>query len=83
MGKRRQGQEKQQRRDTSDLGPFPPDQALLTATETCNVLKISRRTLWSWSNGRNPVLPPVKIGRLPRWTVTDVQRLIRERKIAA
>jgi predicted DNA-binding transcriptional regulator AlpA len=81
MRRRQQRPEKQEK--TSGIGQFPPDEALLTAAETCNVLKISRRTLWSWSNGRNPVLPPVKIGRLPRWTVTDVQRLIRERKIAA
>jgi predicted DNA-binding transcriptional regulator AlpA len=82
MRKRRQRQEKQ-RRDTSDLGPFPPDQALLTATQTCNALKVSRRTLWSWSTGPRPILPPVKIGGLPKWVVADVLRVIEERKIAA
>ena len=84
MRKRRQRQEKQHRgRNTFDLGPFPPDQALLTATQTCNALKISRRTLWSWSTGPRPILPPVKIGGLPKWVVADVLRLIEERKIAA
>ena len=82
MRKRQQRQEKQ-RRDTSDLGPFPPDQALLTATQTCNALKVSRRTLWSWSTGPRPILPPVKIGGLPKWVVADVLRVIEERKIAA
>jgi len=81
MRKRQQRSEKQAK--TSGIGVFPPDEALLIATEVCNVLKISRRTLWSWSNGRNPILPPVKIGGLPRWTVAEVQRVIRERKIAA
>jgi predicted DNA-binding transcriptional regulator AlpA len=81
MRKRKQGSEKQE--NISGIGSFPPELALLTAAETCNVLKISRRTLWSWSNGRSPILPPVKIGALPRWTVADVQRLIRERKMAA
>jgi predicted DNA-binding transcriptional regulator AlpA len=79
MRKRQQRSENQK----DGIGTFPPDEALLTAAETCNVLKISRRTLWAWSNGRNPILPPVKIGGLPKWTVADVQRLIRERKIAA
>jgi predicted DNA-binding transcriptional regulator AlpA len=85
MPKRQQRPEKpkRKRKKTSGIGVFPPDEALLKADETCNVLKISRRTLWSWSNGRHPILPPVKIGGLPRWTVADVQRLIRERKIAA
>jgi predicted DNA-binding transcriptional regulator AlpA len=84
MRKRQQRPERRRKRKkTSGIGVFPPDEALLTADETCNVLKISRRTLWSWSNGRRPILPPVKIGGLPRWTVADVQRLIRERKIAA
>jgi hypothetical protein len=82
MRKRRQRREKQ-RRDTSDLGPFPPDRALLTATQTCNALKVSRRTLWSWSTGPRPILPPVKIGGLPKWVVADVLRVIEERKIAA
>jgi len=82
MRKRRQRQEKQPR-GTFDLGPFPPDQALLTAAQTCNALKISRRTLWSWSTGRRPILPPVKIGGLPKWVVADVLRLIEERKMAA
>jgi predicted DNA-binding transcriptional regulator AlpA len=81
MRRRQQGSEKQEK--ISGIGPFPPELALLTAAETCNVLKISRRTLWSWSNGRCPILPPIKIGGLPRWTVADVQRLIHERKIAA
>jgi predicted DNA-binding transcriptional regulator AlpA len=81
MRERQQGPEK--RKKTSGIGAFPPDEALLTAYETCNVLKISRRTLWSWSNGRSPILPPVKIGAHTKWTVADVQRLIRERKMAA
>ena len=83
MRKRRQREAKQQQRDTSDLGPYPPDQALLTATQTCNALKISRRTLWSWSTGARPILPQVKIGGLPKWVVADVLRVIEERKIAA
>jgi predicted DNA-binding transcriptional regulator AlpA len=80
---RKRQQRPEEKENPSGIGQFPPDEALLTAAETCNVLKISRRTLWSWSNGRRPILPPVKIGGLPRWTVADVQRLIRERKIAA
>jgi hypothetical protein len=79
----RPGKPKKKRKKTSGIGVFPPELALLTAAETCNVLKVSRRTLWSWSNGQRPILPPVKIGGLPRWTVADVQRLISERKIAA
>jgi len=80
---RKRQQRRRKRKKTSGIGVFPPDEALLTADETCNVLKISRRTLWSWSNGRCSILPPVKIGGLPRWTVAVVQRLIRERTIAA
>jgi predicted DNA-binding transcriptional regulator AlpA len=81
MREHEQRQEKKEK--PSGIGHFPPELALLTADETCNVLKVSRRTLWSWSNGQRPILPPVKIGRHPRWTVADVQRLISERKIAA
>jgi predicted DNA-binding transcriptional regulator AlpA len=81
MRKRQQHRERPKK--ASGIGVFPLNEALLTAAETCKVLKISRRTLWSWSNGRCPILPPVKIGGLSRWTVADVQRLIRERKIAA
>ena len=81
MRKRQQRTKKKEK--PAGIGVFPPDQALLIAVEVCNVLKVSRRTLWSWSNGQHPILPPVKIGGLPRWTVADVQRLIRERKIAA
>jgi predicted DNA-binding transcriptional regulator AlpA len=67
----------------SGIGQFPPDEALLTAAETCAVLKVSRKTLWSYSNGHSPVLPPVKIGAHVKWTVGDVKKFIRERKIAA
>ena len=84
MRKRQQRPEsRNKQKKSSGIGVFPPDEALLTADETCNVLKISRRTLWSWSNGRRPKLPPVKIGGLPRWTVADIQRAIREHTIAA
>ncbi len=85
MRKRQQRPEKpkKKRKKTSGIGAFPLNEALLTAAETCNVLKISRRTLWSWSNGRRPILPPVKIGGLPRWTVATVQTLITEHNLSA
>jgi len=74
---------KKKRIHVRSIGVFPPEMALLTAAETCTVLKVSRRTLWAWSNGRHPILPPVRIGGLPRWTVASVQNVIRERTIAA
>jgi predicted DNA-binding transcriptional regulator AlpA len=75
-------QQPEKKENLSGIGLFPPDEALLTA-ETCAVLKVSRKTLWSYSNGHCPVLPSVKIGAHVKWTVGDVKRFISERKIAA
>lgn len=38
------------------------DEALMTATEACQFLKISRSSLWRHFK------PTLKIGSLPRWT---------------
>jgi len=68
------------------IGSLPADRALLTPKEVSRALKVSPRTLSYWTvprRGRRPVLPSVKIGKLRRYVVADVLRLIEEFKVAA
>jgi hypothetical protein len=65
-----------------DLGALPLERALLTPPHTAAALKISRRTLLYWTQGRRPKIPFVKLGKSKRFVVADVLRFIEERKIS-
>ena len=65
-----------------DLGALPLECALLTSRQTAAALKISRRTLLYWTQGRRPKIPFVKLGTSKRFVVADVLRVIEERRNA-
>jgi len=57
----------------------PIGRLLLSAREAAKMLAISERTLWSITAPRGP-LPCVRIGRVVRYDLRDLQAFINSRK---
>ena len=53
---------------------------LLTVTEVCDVLKVSRSALYALRY-RGEAPPAIKVGRQLRWRRTDLDRWIAERPV--
>lgn len=47
--------------------------ALITGDEVCEILSISRVTLWSWD--KKKITKPVRLGNLKRYRLSDIQEL--------
>lgn len=43
-----------------------------TADQVCEILSISRVTLWSWD--KKGIIRPIKIGNLKRYKLSDIDR---------
>ena len=52
------------------------DDKYLTPDEVSDLLKVTRSTLWRWA--KSNYLTPRRIGRKPRYLLSDVQRLIND-----
>ena len=60
----------------------PPSQKkeekYLTADQVCELLSISRVTLWHWD--RKEITTPYKIGNLKRYKLSDIETFMNEQK---
>ena len=56
------------------IGPAP----LMTADEVVQVLRVTERTLWSWTAPRGPI-PVIRIGRSVRYYSDAIQQFIASR----
>lgn len=54
-----------------------PKSELMTATETCQYLKITQRTLYRYLQGRQ--IPAFKLGKEWRFVRSDLEQWIRDR----
>jgi len=52
-----------------------PDE-LLTRKEAAAILKIEPVTLAAWASRGHPKLPFIKVGRLPRYRRSDLERFL-------
>lgn len=51
---------------------------LLTRREAAQFLKVETSTLAAWASRGSPALPFVKVGRLPRYRRSDLEKFIAE-----
>ena len=56
-----------------------PPAKLLTPKETAAMLAISERKLWSMTNTQE--IPSIRIGRLVRYSIDDLQRWIESKRV--
>jgi len=59
----------------AEAKPEPPtsQERYLTIDETCELLSVTRPTLWSWN--KKGVLESVRIGNLRRYRMSDIEAL--------
>ena len=58
----------------SEAQPEPtPGEKFLTTEEVCDLLRITRVTLWTWE--KKGVINPVRLGNLKRYRLTDIEKL--------
>jgi Helix-turn-helix domain len=55
---------------------------LFTSVETCDALRVSRKTLYSWTWPRGPIRS-VRIGSVVRYSVDELKRFIAEQQAAS
>lgn len=55
---------------------------LIDIREVASLCNVSPRSIWSWADDRK-FPQPIKLGRLRRWSVIDVQNWIAEQSRAA
>jgi len=53
--------------------PKPPEEKYLTIDETCQLLSVSRPTLWSWN--KKGILESIRIGNLRRYRMSDIEAM--------
>ena len=53
--------------------PTPTEEKYLSIDQVCQLLGVSRPTLWSWN--KNGVLESIRIGNLRRYRSSDIQAL--------
>lgn len=58
--------------------PTPPrEEKYLTIEQACNLLSVTRPTLWAWN--KNGVLESIRIGNLRRYRLSDIEALADQR----
>jgi len=58
--------------------PPPPDRdSYLTTDQVCEMLSVSRPTLWAWD--KKEILNPVRIGNAKRYRLSDIESLGRKK----
>jgi excisionase family DNA binding protein len=51
----------------------PTREKFLTVDQVCEILSVSRVTLWSWD--RKGILNPVRVGNLKRYRLSEIESL--------
>jgi predicted DNA-binding transcriptional regulator AlpA len=57
---------------TPESKPVKPDK-LISTKEVCNLLSISRVTVWNWEKKR--ILHPIRIGNMKRYRLSDIETI--------
>jgi len=52
------------------------DEELLTRREAAHFLKVETATLAAWASRGTPKLPFIKVGRLPRYRKSDLEKFL-------
>ncbi len=60
---------------SEQTAPADSEHEYLTTNQVCQLLKVSRVTLWSWN--KKGVLVPVRIGNLLRYRKEDIEQFIK------
>jgi excisionase family DNA binding protein len=60
-----------------------PHQRLLTENETAEYLQIKPNTLATWRSTKRYRLPFIRVGRVVRYRVEDLERFLTERTVGS